>query len=109
MYLPFFNAHGRVDLVYEKSGGVFRRVQCKSAQLANDVVTFYTCSHTGGVERGYVGDVDEFGVYCEATSAVYLVPVGDVAARLTRLRLAPARNGQLRGTRWAAPYLLGTA
>ena len=109
VYLPFFNAHGRVDLIYEAPDGALRRVQCKAAHVIKDVVLFYTCSHTGGVERGYLGDADEFGVYCEETSSVYLVPVGDVPARLASLRLKRTRNNQLRGVRWASTYLLGPA
>jgi hypothetical protein len=107
VYVPFFNAHSRVDLVYEASNGSLRRVQCKSARLTRDVVTFYTCSHTGGIERGYDGDADEFGVYCADTNAVYLVPVADVPSRLARLRIAPPRNNQMRRVRWAEPYRLG--
>jgi hypothetical protein len=107
VYLPFFNAHGRVDLIYEATDGEFRRVQCKAARVVNDVMLFHTCSQTGGVDRGYLGDIDEFGVYCEETGCVYLVPVTDVPARLASLRLTRPRNNQLRGVRWAEPYVLG--
>lgn len=106
VYLPFLNAHSRVDLVYETDGEI-RRVKCKSARLVNGAVMFHTCSQTRGVDRGYEGDVDESGVYCDETSSVYLVPVGDVPARLASLRLAPTRGNQVRRVRQAAPYLLG--
>jgi len=106
VFLPFFNAHGRVDLIYEIAEGSFRRVQCKSARIVGEVMHFYTCSHTGGIERGYRGEVDEFGVYCAQTDSVYLVPVEDMPARLAALRLGPTRNNQARGVRWAEPYRL---
>ncbi len=107
VFVPFFNAHSRIDLVYETSAREMRRVQCKSARLVKDVVQFYTCSHTGGIEREYVGDVDEFGVYCAGTRSVYVIPVSDVPTRYASLRLAPARNNQMRRVRWAEPYRLG--
>lgn len=106
VFIPFFNAHSRVDLVYQRADGV-RRVQCKSGRLSGNVVGFYTCSHTGGVERGYIGEVEDFGVYCESNGLVYLVPVVDVPSRFATLRLAPARNNQVRGTRDAALYVVG--
>lgn len=87
--------------------GETRRVQCKSARLVNDAVAFYTCSHTGGVERAYDGDVDDFGVYCEATGLVYLVPVADVPTRFAMLRVVAPKNKQVRRVRWAEPYVLG--
>ena len=107
VFTPFFNAHGRIDVLYESERTGVRRVQCKSAHYKNDVVMFYTRSHTGGIERGYAGDVDEFGVYSEHTGLVYLVPVELVTARLTYLRAAPTRNSQQRGVRWAKDYVLG--
>ncbi len=107
VYLPFFSAHARVDLIYEDSAGGYRRVQCKTAHVIGDVMMFYTCSHTGGVQRTYVGEVDEFGVYCEEAAAVYLVPIDEVPARLASLRLKPTRNNQQRRVRWAEPYRLG--
>jgi hypothetical protein len=89
VYVPFFNAHSRVDLVYETTSGEFRRVQCKLARLIGDAVRFYTCSHTGGVEREYLEDADDFGVYCLETGIVYIVPVAEVPIRVASLRLAP--------------------
>ena len=107
VFLPFFGAHSRIDMVYENGAGQLRRVQCKAARLLNNVVAFCTCSHTGGVERGYVGQADEFGVYCAGTGAVYMVPVAEMPARFACLRVAPTRNNQSRRVRWAEPYLLG--
>src|SRR5262245_6400965 len=106
VYLPVFNVHSRVDLVYLTRAGEVRRVQCKSAHLGPSGVTFHTCSTTGGVRRTYYGDVDEFGVRCVETGLVYIVPVDDVPSRLATLRLEPTKNNQTRGVRWAEPYLL---
>ncbi len=106
VFLPFFNAHGRVDLIYENPAGDLKRVQCKSARLSGDVMTFYTCSHTGGIERGYRGEADDFGVYCLETDEIYLVPVEDVPTRFASLRVGPAKNNQARRVRWAEPYRL---
>lgn len=109
VYLPFFNSHGRIDLVYEDERGELKRVQCKTARLVGDVIAFPCCSHTGGIERDYRGDADEFGVYCVENESVYLVPVGDVPTRVARLRVGPTRNNQASGVRWADVYRLRTA
>lgn len=107
VFLPFFNAHSRVDLIYQNALGEPRRVQCKFARFINEAVSFYTCSHTGGVERSYEGDVDDFGVYCEVTGLVYLVPVADVPTRFAMLRVRPPKNKQVRRVRWAEQYVVG--
>jgi len=105
VYLPFFAADSRVDLVYEDGAG-FRRVQCKTSRLLGDVVAFCTCSNTKNVRKDYRADVDVFGVYSPELDQVFLVPVGDVPARAGHLRLRPTRNGQAKGVRWARDYLL---
>jgi hypothetical protein len=109
VYLPLFNAHSRVDLVYESAAGDLRRVQCKTGHIEDGTVAFWTCSNTGGVRKTYIGDVDEFGVYCAQNNSVYLVPIADVATRSARLRLTPPRNNQTHAVRWAKTYYLGTA
>src|SRR5437868_416540 len=105
VYLPFFAADSRVDLVYEDSHG-FHRVQCKTSRLLGDVIAFCTCSNTKNVRKDYRTDVDSFGVYCPELGQVFLVPVADVPARAGHLRLTPTRNGQAKGIRWARDYLL---
>ena len=102
VYVPFFNAHSRVDLIYVNRLGEVRRVQCKSAFKDGDVVKFSTCSHTGGVSRSYNGDVDEFGVFCPELNVVYVVPVVEAPERLAHLRVTPTSNNQSRGIRWAS-------
>ena len=107
VYLPFFAAHTRVDLVFEDELGL-HRVQCKTSRLRGDVVAFATCSNTKHVRKDYRGEVDLFGVYSPELDQVFMVPVGDVPLRLGHLRLRPARNVQSKGIRWAADYVVDT-
>ena len=72
-------------------------------------MSFATCSNTPPVRKDYREDVDLFGVYCLELDEVYVVPVEDTATRICHLRLAPARNGQRRGIRFAADYLVRPA
>lgn len=104
VYLPF-GSSGRIDLVFSDEQG-HHTVQCKAATVVDDVVIFRTSSNTGKVARHYRGEVDYFGVYCHARDEVFLVPVDDVPRTRGYLRVAPTRNGQSRGVRWAADYLL---
>ena len=65
----------RYDLLIDNQDGTFTRVQCKSGVLRNGCVVFRVYSVSGHDTRakGYVGQVDAFGVYCADTSATYLV------------------------------------
>src|SRR5437870_1083507 len=105
VYLPFFAAHARVDLIFEDELG-FHRVQCKTSRVVGDVIAFATCSNSKQVRRDYRGEVDLFGVYSPELDRVFMVPVGDVPLRLGHLRLRPARNGQAKRIRWANEYAL---
>lgn len=106
VYLPFFSAHSRVDLIYLTADGAVRRVQCKTARLHDGVVSFATCSNTGGTRKTYEHDVDEFAAYCADNDTVYLVPVAEAPTREARLRIEPPRSNQSIGIRWAEPYRL---
>jgi hypothetical protein len=106
VYLPVFNVNDRVDLVYFTENQAVR-VQCKTARRVGDVIYFKTCSNTANRPRCYDGEVDEFGVYSPDTGLTYLVPFADVPTRACSLRLAPTRNGQAIGIRWAGDYELG--
>jgi hypothetical protein len=105
VYLPLFAPHSRVDLVFEDETG-FHRVQCKTSRLNGAVVSFCTCSNTKDVRKSYQGEADLFGVYSPELDQVFLVPVADVPERACSLRLAPTRNRQAKGIRWAHDYLL---
>ena len=106
VYLPAFGSYGRVDLVYELDGRLVR-VQCKTACRIGETLRFWTCSNTGNTPISYSGQVDEFGVYSPDTEMVYLVPAVDLPTRACSLRLAPTRNGQQSGVRWAKDFELG--
>ncbi|MBT5636233.1 MAG: hypothetical protein HOJ23_11670 [Gammaproteobacteria bacterium] len=103
-----FGDNQRYDLVVDEDGK-FIRVQCKTARLKNGALAFDTCSsqtHRGKGKQDYRGQADLFGVYSPDRDAVYLVPVEDVGVTQARLRLSKPRNGQSKGVRFAADYLL---
>ena len=100
----------RYDLLIDNQDGTFTRVQCKSGVLRNGCVVFRVYSVSGHDTRakGYVGQVDAFGVYCAGTSATYLVPVEAIAGcgHMAALRVEVTRNGQRRGVRSAAEFVI---
>lgn len=101
--------NARYDLVIERAG-CFHRVQCKTATWGDDQhasLVFAACStnwHLRDGKRGYHGDADLFGVYFPPLRTAYLVPVAECGHTEIRLRITPARNGQVRGVRFAANY-----
>lgn len=109
---PVSNA-SRYDLVIDNGDGTFTRVQCKTGILRDGRVAFrlYSMSgHRGTIGRDYAGQVDAFGIYCPQNRQAYLVPMADIADRrgASCLRIQPARNGQLKRTRRAERYLIGS-
>jgi hypothetical protein len=105
---------GRYDLIVDL-GGKLLRVQCKWASRRGDVLTACcrTCRHT---PRGYLrtayaaSEVDAIGLYAPSTDRCYLIPIDEVEGlAAVRLRVAPTRNNQALGIRWARDYELGTA
>ena len=51
------------------------------------------------------GQIDAFAVYCQETSGVYLIPIGDVLSHATAyLRVEAPRNGQRERIRFASDY-----
>ncbi len=107
VYIPLFSAHARADLVFEDVSGL-HRVQCKTSRVIGDVVWFRVCSNTNNEPKDYRGQIDFFGVFSPELDEVYLVPVADVPLRAAHLRVAPPRNGQRKGIRWAADYRIGS-
>ncbi len=105
VYLPHLAAHTRIDMIAVRAGALCR-VQCKTSQLLRGVVVFRTCSNTRNVRKDYRDDVDAFGVYSPETGRCFLVPIRDTTLTTCSLRLEPAANGQVKGTRLAADYEL---
>ena len=111
--IPFLvplSENTRYDLAIEVDGRL-ARVQCKSGRLRNGAVQFATCSWYGHhpnpkqPSRTYLGEIDYFAVYCRQTTGVYLIPIEHVQTRsMANLRVAPPRNHQRRGVRFAADY-----
>jgi hypothetical protein len=101
----------RYDFVVELDGCHFVRVQVKTGLLTDGAVHFATSScqwngssKTRGVRRGYAGGADVFACHCPETGGVYYIPVAASPGRGCSLRLAPSRNRQERGVRWARDY-----
>jgi hypothetical protein len=58
-------------------------------------------------KRDYVGEIDDFAVFCPDLGSVYVTPIDDVRARrVASLRVEPPRNSQRRAITFAAPYEL---
>jgi PD-(D/E)XK endonuclease len=109
IYVPF-GENTRCDLIVDGGTGL-KRIQCKTGRLRNGAVLFATCSTYGHhpnpkvLKRNYIGEIDDFGVYCEQVGAVYIVPVEDVPPTgIATLRVTPPRNNQSQGVRLAAAY-----
>jgi hypothetical protein len=105
-----FAENCRYDLVIDR-GTRLTRVQCKTGRLREGVVRFSTASTYGHLpspretRRDYLGEIDEFAVYCPDTAGVYLIPIADVATRTgAYLRVDPPRNGQNKHVRYARDY-----
>ena len=100
----------RYDLAIDNEDGTFTRVQCKMSVLRNGRVEFRIYSISGHRTQpvSYRGQVDAFGVYCPGTAECYLVPMQAVAncGSVASLRVVPAKNGQTRGLRPAADYVV---
>ena len=102
----------RYDLVFDIDHELMR-IQCKSGALKGDVIVAYTGTsrHTpGGYLRTTYGprEIDAFAIYVPELYSCYLLPIAEFAGRhVVHLRLAPARNNQLRGVTMAADYTLG--
>ncbi len=100
----------RYDLAYYvEETAQFIRIQCKAGRYVSDIgcVLFKNFNRTGGRtgRRGYIGDAEYFGVYCEELNKVYLVPVDIVPyAGEVHLRVQPSKNNQTKKVIWACDY-----
>ena len=105
-----FGENTRYDLAIDNGSGL-RRVQCKSGRFQKGAVVFATCSSYAHhpnpklLKRDYLGQVEDFAVYCHELRTVYLIPIDDVpTTREARLRVTRARNNQHDKIRFAAAY-----
>ena len=102
--------HGRCDLVLEL-GGRLLRVQCKWGSLVGDVIKVWLRTSRHTPRNGYVittyneAEVDAVAVYCSELDRCYLLPISLVGGRTgIYLRIAPSRNNQRLGLKWARDY-----
>ncbi len=90
----------RYDVAVDNGDGTLSRIQCKTGVIRSGATEFNVSSADARRPNGvpYVGQVEAFGVFCPQNGKVYVVPIGSIAARASkgRLRLTPARNGQIR-------------
>ena len=100
----------RYDFVADVNGK-FVKIQVKSSKVSDDGTkfSFNTASthYSDGkcVHHSYSKeDIDFFATVYD--NQVYLIPVEECSARSQSLRLVPAKNGQIRGVKWAKDYRL---
>jgi hypothetical protein len=102
----------RYDLIIDV-GDRLLRVQCKWASVKGPIVVVYAIT-SRLTPRGYVRttynrtEIDGIAAYCHALKRCFWLPIEEFAGKsVVHLRLAPARNGQQSGLRWAEQYPLG--
>ena len=100
----------RYDLAYyaEETTELIR-IQCKAGRYVPEIgcILFKNYNVTGGRtrKRGYIGDAEYFGVYCEDLNKTYLVPVDLVPyTGEVHLRVMPSKNNQVKKVIWARDY-----
>ena len=104
--------HGRADLVLEV-GARLIRVQCKWGTLGSGVVRARIgtsrCTPRGYIRTTYdANEIDALAIYCAVLDKCYLIPISEIVGHTyIHLRLAPSRNNQKVGLRWADDYELG--
>jgi hypothetical protein len=102
----------KYDLVFDL-GEKLLRVQCKWAALNGDVVVIRTRTcrrgREGLIHRSYApGEIDAIAAFCADTHRCYFLPHELSVDRVAvQLRVAPTRNNQAMGIRWARDFELG--
>jgi PD-(D/E)XK endonuclease len=102
------------DLILCRDNGALERVQVKYARSDGRVIVVQCRSHSltsGKVKttKYYTAEtIDWVGVWDATEDRCFYIPASELGAGISRLslRLAPARNGQLRGIRSADRYTL---
>lgn len=107
---PFSYNH-RYDFVIDL-GDRFVKAQCKTGRARGGAIIFNKvsarCSMTAVHRRSYDNDVDLFLVYYPPLDKVYVLPIADILAGVSNLRVEPPGNGRRKGVHWAADYCLGS-
>ena len=102
----------RYDLIFDVGTSLIR-VQCKWAVRVRDVVIIRTRRVRRGPEglirRKYLpGEIDAVAAYCADLDVCYYLPEElSVDRAAVQLRLAPTKNNQALGIKWAQDYELG--
>lgn len=95
------------DLVVDR-GGKLERVQCKYVNSDGRVIEVRCSSTNNWKTHRYTNlEIDWLATYDATTDRCYFVPSSMVGQGrcIMHLRLDPARNNQVRGTRLAADFL----
>lgn len=104
----------RYDIVIDLEPRLLR-IQCKLARELDGVLLVLThtnrCTPHGYVSTQYTPDeVDAVAAYAPNARRCYLLPIDEVTSRRgVHLRLAPAKNNQAQGIRWARDYEFETS
>lgn len=99
----------RYDFLLEYQDKILK-IQVKSSTIIgdNEAIQFKTCNtHTntqGTTNRNYKGEIDYFATIYNGKC--YLIPIEECGSRSKILRLAPTKNGQIKGICWAENYEL---
>lgn len=100
----------RYDLAYYvEDASELIRIQCKAGRYVPEIgcILFKNFNRTGGHagKRGYIGEAEYFGVYCEELNKAYLIPVDLVPyTGEVHLRVMPSKNNQMKKVIWAQDY-----
>lgn len=104
------SAAARYDFAIDNDNGTLTRIQCKTGVLRDGRIVFRVYSVSGHRSPGkpYQGQVDAFGVYCEATRRTYIVPLAVIPDHrvMVCLRVAPSKNGQRVGIHLAEDFIV---
>lgn len=94
----------RYDIVIDRNG-TFIRIQCKTAWIKNECVTFSTCSKNKRIkQRNYKGEADLFMAYCPELKKFYSIKVDECGNHNVALRLTKPKNNQIKYIRYAEDY-----
>jgi hypothetical protein len=99
----------RYDLIFDVGERLWR-IQCQWAVKLNDVVVI-RCRRVrrgpeGLIRRTYLpGEIDAVAAYCAAIDACFFLPAAvSIGRDAIQLRLAPTKNNQAIGIRWARDF-----